>query len=241
MVDENFFYFYLKLWIEKQTPILTSHHIGGQNLESQLLELTFQAIGLTSLLFIGYYRRLTQQNRKISPNDGEIQWEKNYLKFIRILMSFFYVIAFFYGFLPLISLIIPSIPYLEILEVEIPLALRLLGVLGVIVSTIFLVWTTKTLGTNFSPKLELRQNHQLVTDGPYRWIRHPMYMGNAFWIVAFTLMSSWWVFIIYLVLFVTFIMIIRTPLEEQMMLERFGEQYRRYMDKTGRFVPKIKL
>jgi protein-S-isoprenylcysteine O-methyltransferase Ste14 len=95
----------------------------------------------------------------------------------------------------------------------------------------------RALGRNWSISLELREHHQLVTEGIYRHVRHPMY--TAFWLWAISqalLIPNWFAgcagFLGFGALFVG-----RIEREEQMMLERFGDQYRAYMDRTCRIIP----
>ncbi len=210
-------------------------------MEPEQVETFFQLLGLLSLLIIGYYRRASRKDTSQTAKEPEeIHWEKNYFKYIRAIMGLFYILAFGYSLTPIIKSFFPIDSYTKILQIELPFVLRMLGALGVLVSTIFLAWTTKTLGPHFSPSLEIHDDHQLVTTGPYRLVRHPMYVGNVIWIVSFTLLSAWWIFSIYLIMFVVFIMIIRTPQEEQMLLKKFGEQYQQYMNETGKFFPKLK-
>ena len=48
----------------------------------------------------------------------------------------------------------------------------------------------KTLGDNWSPVLEIRREHTLITGGPYRYVRHPMYSDMMLWLVSFALVTS---------------------------------------------------
>ncbi len=200
------------------------------------MEISARIIAFISLMSIGYYRR---GNRKY-PRDNEkrrekkqisTRWESPLMKAVRVLMSLFYILAFVFVLYPE--------PF-DIFKIEIPDYLRVVGILGTILGTVVIIWATRTLGDNFSPVLEIREGHQLVTKGPYRWVRHPMYVGNVIWILSFILLSAWWIFALYLIIFVVFIMIIRTSKEEQMLLETFGKVYEDYMKTTGCFFPKLK-
>lgn len=95
----------------------------------------------------------------------------------------------------------------------------------------------KELGRNWSITLEIRQQHELVSGGPYAFIRHPMYtsfllmgLGQAF------LLSNWIVGLAGLVGFAT-LFFLRVDKEERMMEEIFGPQYRAYMARTKRIIP----
>lgn len=102
-----------------------------------------------------------------------------------------------------------------------------------------ILWVQRALGSNFSTTLHLRAEHTLVTWGPYRWVRHPMY--TLFFIQAVGLLlltRNLFIGGVYL-LALTLIVATRTAREEAVMLDKFGEPYRNYMRSTGRFLPKL--
>lgn len=95
-----------------------------------------------------------------------------------------------------------------------------------------------TLGTSYTPTLKTREGHQLVFQGIYRWVRHPMYTSFfAYFVASFLLMANWLIGL--LGLFYSLLIIERVGHEERMMLDTFGEQYRQYMQRTGRFLPRL--
>ena len=100
--------------------------------------------------------------------------------------------------------------------------------------------THSALGRNWSVTLEVRENHALITDGIYRYVRHPMY--SAFWLWAIAqafLLPNWVAGFSGIVGFGT-LYLIRVRPEEQMMLEAFGSTYAEYAERTGRVFPKLK-
>ena len=98
-------------------------------------------------------------------------------------------------------------------------------------------WTHAALGTLWSAHLQLSADHRLVTCGPYSKIRHPMYTAVLAWAASLGFVLANWVPVIFAPLAVLILMA-RVPREEQMMIERFGDEYREYMKRTGRFLPK---
>ena len=116
------------------------------------------------------------------------------------------------------------------------------GWLGIVlmVGSVFIFWRAHIdLGLNWSPTLEIREKHTLVTRGIYSLIRHPMYSSQFLWSLAqILLLQNWIVGFSSLVVFFPFYFM-RVPAEEQLMLEQFGDQYRSYMQKVGAVFPKL--
>lgn len=105
---------------------------------------------------------------------------------------------------------------------------------------LWLFWRSHAdLGRNWSPSLEVREGHGLVTNGVYARIRHPMYA--AIWISALTqplLVQNWIAGALVVPAFAA-MWFIRVPREEAMMRETFGDAYQDYCGRTGRLVPKF--
>jgi protein-S-isoprenylcysteine O-methyltransferase Ste14 len=100
----------------------------------------------------------------------------------------------------------------------------------------FLAWVHYVLNKEWSVTLKLQADHKLVTSGPYRRIRHPMYTVHLAYFLSWVLVSANFLFLMYYVLAILLITL-RIPKEERMMLEKFGEEYRAYMKRTGRLLP----
>jgi protein-S-isoprenylcysteine O-methyltransferase Ste14 len=94
------------------------------------------------------------------------------------------------------------------------------------------------LKSNWSPTLEIFENHTLVTNGIYGYIRHPMYASQWLWVIAqILLLQNWLAGLIDLIFFIPFY-ILRVQAEEKMMIDTFGDQYHGYMKKVGGVIPK---
>jgi len=96
--------------------------------------------------------------------------------------------------------------------------------------------TFHTLGPNLTDTVVIRKEHTLVTNGPYRWVRHPFYLSGLLAVLpspsppptgSSLLPGS----------LAVLLLAIRSRKEEQNLIARFGEDYRVYMKRTGRFVP----
>jgi len=123
--------------------------------------------------------------------------------------------------------------------VALPLWSRWLGVGLGVPAGLLLLLTFHHLGTNLTDTVVTRKKHTLVTGGPYRWVRHPFYVAAALAILANALTTAnWFIFITGGVAFL--LLVVRTDKEEAKLIDRFGDDYRQYMQRTGRFIPKLK-
>ena len=100
-------------------------------------------------------------------------------------------------------------------------------------------WTLNSLGKNLTDTVVIRAEATLVTQGPYRWVRHPFYVTTALLMASVTVLAAN-LLIGAGSLLVLGLLAVRTPKEERMLIERFGQQYRDYMAKTGRFFPRFR-
>ncbi len=142
------------------------------------------------------------------------------------------------------SLVLPAVylfsPWLEFADYRQPAFAPWCGT-AFMLAALWLFWRSHAdLGVNWSVTLELRKDHQLVTHGVYRLIRHPMYASIWLFAIAQALMlpnwlAGWSAFVTFAPLY-----FLRTPREEQMMCEHFGQAYREYMTQTGRLVPRLR-
>ena len=124
-------------------------------------------------------------------------------------------------------------------RVELPDGLRLAGALYALLLMPWLLhWTQTSLGRNVSTTVIIRADHELITSGPYRWVRHPLYVLGALFLTSLSLIAASWVLFTGL-LFALIFGLLRTPKEEAMLAEHFGDAYRDYQRRTGRYFPKL--
>ncbi len=149
---------------------------------------------------------------------------------------FFRLFAFAYLLLPLYFLT----PWIDFAHFPLPTWARWVGAVITSTGVALFSWAHFVLGMNWTAVLALAQEQELITNGPYRYVRHPMY--SAFFILGlgFLLLSAnWLVGLLYLGSLVLMYGM-RVSREEEMMVSRFGETYRQYMQKTGRILPRFK-
>ena len=113
-----------------------------------------------------------------------------------------------------------------------------IGAAASAVSVFLLVWMFTSLGKNITDSVSIREEHSLITSGPYRYIRHPLYVFGALLFLSISLiMGSWFIPLVGIPTYA--ILIYRTGIEEEMLTERFGNKYTQYMQRTGRFFPRL--
>ena len=138
-----------------------------------------------------------------------------------------------------VPIIYAATDWLDFANYSLPIWARWLGVL-LIGLALFVFWRAHAdLGLNWSPTLEIREHHALVTQGIYGVIRHAMYASQWLWVIAQPLLLPNWIAgFLNLLVFVPFYFL-RVREEEKLMLEQFGEQYRSYMQKVGGVLPRL--
>ena len=113
------------------------------------------------------------------------------------------------------------------------------GIVTAVVPLFFLVWVHRHLDRQWSIALELQEDHKLITTGPYRYVRHPMYLGIFAYTIGLMMISSD-VLVIMFFAFSIWVNYMRIPREEQMLIQRFGDEYLEYMKRSGRLLPKLR-
>ena len=137
---------------------------------------------------------------------------------------------------PLVYLMNPA--WMEWAKIGLPEGVRWLGVALGMLCVFGIYWLFSSIGRSITPTSATRKEHKLVTSGPYRWVRHPLYTVGSSMFLAFGMMAdNWFIALLGILAFVA--MAIRTPKEEANLIEKFGDEYREYMKRTGRFFPKL--
>lgn len=123
-------------------------------------------------------------------------------------------------------------------KIGLPEWVRWLGVVIAIPGVAGIYWLFSSIGTGITPTSGTRKEHLLVTSGPYRWVRHPLYtLGSSLFLSVGVMADNWFIALMGVLAFIA--MAIRTPKEEANLIAKFGDEYREYMKRTGRFLPRI--
>ncbi len=118
--------------------------------------------------------------------------------------------------------------------------LRWLGVITLAAGITLLGLAHYHLGKSFNSLVVSKEDHQLVTTGPYRWVRHPIYTAYLMSYVAGGLLASNLVLTFVPVIFFGLMIINRIPREEAVMREEFGQDYIDLEKRTGRLLPPLR-
>ena len=130
-------------------------------------------------------------------------------------------------------------PWLNFANYDLPDWAGWLGVVVLVGALVVFFQAHRDLGRNWSPSLQVFEGHKLITHGLYQYIRHPMYASQWLWIIAqMLLLQNWLAGVVGALLFLP-LYFLRVPQEEQMMAAQFGDEYRAYMARTGRVVPRL--
>jgi protein-S-isoprenylcysteine O-methyltransferase Ste14 len=101
---------------------------------------------------------------------------------------------------------------------------------------LFSVWARRHLGTNWSASVTIKQDHELVTSGPYRIVRHPIYTGLLIAFAGLAISIGEWRGVLALAL-AGYSFWRKLRLEERWMMERFGAAYQAYSHRTPALIP----
>jgi protein-S-isoprenylcysteine O-methyltransferase Ste14 len=139
----------------------------------------------------------------------------------------------------IVPLIYSASNWLDFANYTLPSWAGWVGVVLIVLALIVFWRAHADLKTNWSPSLEIREKHELITRGIYGYIRHPMYASQWLWVLAQPLLlQNWLAGWLDLVVFI-FFYLLRVRAEEKMMIDAFGEQYKEYMKKVGGVFPKF--
>lgn len=183
---------------------------------------------LTALLFVDAGVRLYYQK-------GRREFKRSVVKHERREKFFYYLAGL--GIIPIFFYLFTSL--IDTFRFPLTTGIRWLGAGIIFTGDLLFIWSHKSLGKNWSPILEIRKGHTLVTDGPYRFIRHPMYAAILLIGIGVSFLSANWIVTLSYMLPVICLYMVRVSDEEKMMAEQFGNEYREYIKRTGRLIPKL--
>jgi protein-S-isoprenylcysteine O-methyltransferase Ste14 len=202
-------------------------------------ELFFRVV--FTILWVAFIVNLTwiRHNARV-PRSGapDGQKERQEMQLHTIVLAIFGPLWFggiiLYIFLP------SSIAFLAI---PIPDWFRMIMACVTALSIPFIIWAYRTIGKNWVHALDPSkflnsEKGVLVTGGPYRCVRNPIYGGSFVFIIAMSLLASNLLLLLPSLFLIT-VIYMQIPKEESMLIDRFGDEYREYMKRTPRIIPRL--
>jgi len=205
-------------------------------IEELVFRIIFTALWVVFVSILTWVRYSTRQPKSEQPPSKEAK--KEHLRYM-VALALFAIVwlggIILYIFIP--NLITP-------LSIPLPDLFRIAMAIITALSIPFVAWSYLTIGKNWVHALEpskflQKEDDKLITTGPYKYVRNPIYFGCFTFIVTLALESSNLLVLIPVLVLIALIYA-QIGNEEKMLLDRFGDEYRDYMKQTPRLIPKIK-
>ncbi len=174
----------------------------------------------------GHFRKIARQSEPISRQN-----EATSTKVGRLLIALSLYLSF------LAFIVNPS--WMEWSSFDVQMWVRHLAV-GAGLSALPLVyWVMISIGKNISETVLTKENHELVTHGPYRWVRHPLYSVSILMLMSVSLVAGNWFMMLMTTIAALGIVYLILPKEEAELVSKFGADYRAFQERTGRLLPLV--
>lgn len=193
-----------------------------------MTRLIFEIVFIVFIVVTGFIRRPFQKKNKgniinIDQKDTQEKWLLGLTFLGMSILPLLYVLS----------------PWLDFANYELPLTFNILGALLLIPTALLFYRSHKDLGRNWSVSLEIREEHSLVTNGVYKYIRHPMYSAIWLWVICQALLLQNYIAGFSGIVGFGLLYFFRVYKEEKMMEQQFGEHYSIYKQKTKRLIPNL--
>ena len=167
------------------------------------------------LIFLLYWATSAREMKKIAHQ--EAPWRGLSILIIFVALLFLQEYVFHFDF----------IPHTAMIEV--------MGVIFCDLGIAFAIWARRHLGKSWNARPSIQEEHELVTTGPYRFVRHPIYTGVMIAVLGSTLVGGTFWFLIFILF--CFELVWRIRIEERLMLQQFPNQYPDYKKRTKALIP----
>ncbi len=192
-----------------------------------LFRLAFLLIFGSSIVISGYHRKKAREASETIPRRAE----GGLALLLRAGMALLLLASF------LLYIFIPQ--WMSWAQLDLPLWVRIAAAILGFGCLPFLWWVFTSIGKNISETVLTKQRHQLVTKGPYRWIRHPLYAGAFLELLLLALLAANWFMLALWALGALVFRFVVIPREEGNLIRVFGEEYKAYVRRTGALFPRI--
>jgi len=203
--------------------------------EPILLRIIFFSLWALLAIIRGYYYRKNPEEKEKTP----LRERLDNLARAEGIKAFILTAILIPLFVAAIILYILAPPWMVWARMPIPPILQWFGVAIALGSNALFIWVHRTLDRQWSLSLRIKNEHKLITSGPYQYVRHPMYTALGIYTLGMILISADILLLIFLAISLGY-NIHRVDREELMLIEEFGDAYRNYMKNTGRFLPHLR-
>ena len=182
---------------------------------------------ILSVLVISYRRRIQEMEKLIKQK--EEGWSPLALRLVFAV--------------PLLAVLLLNIFYPQALfwsKIDIPLYLRVIGLIVAALCVPLLWWIFRNIGNFISANVIKTEEHQPATNGPYRVVRHPLYAGTLLLLISVSLVFGDWIIFGYSMIGIIAFRLLVIPAEEKQLLDVLGEDYECYQSRTGALFPWIR-
>lgn len=187
---------------------------------------------VTATLFVSALLISVYQRHKADRASEKVSWRDESLPIIVLLR-----LSGFAAWLSVFTYLLNP-RWIQWSSLKLPDWLRWFGAAIGVATLPLLYWVFISIGKNITPTVATRKDHQLVTGGAYAWVRHPLYsVGTLFFLALNLLVANWFVGLASIIGLT--MILVRLPKEEASLIERFGDEYRAYIKRTGRLLPRI--
>ena len=193
--------------------------------EEEVLRIAVVAILGSAIGISGWHRR----RARIEGGTISRSQESPFLILLRIVAT-----------LPILATVLAFVvhpPWMAFSQLALPRWLRWTGVASGVLAVPLVFWVVKSLGRNISETVLTKRDHRLVTEGPYRWVRHPLYGVGLLLLLGLSLITASWLLAAVTLLAALLILTVIIPREESALIETFGARYTEYQRRTGRILP----
>lgn len=187
-----------------------------QNLQNSIIILCW-------IIFFGYWLISAFFVKRTIERSSSIGWR--FITIIGVIIIIF-----------LVKIIPQSAQILTSMIISNTLTSAIIGSLITILGLTICIWARTTIGRNWSGSIVLKKNHELVTNGPYKFIRHPIYTGMITMMIGTSIYYGYTsIFLATILAFVGFVL--KSRQEEKLMIKHFGKRYINYKKRTKAIIP----
>src|SRR2546428_5610580 len=129
------------------------------------------------------------------------------------------------------------VAYVVPFTIELADGLQVAGIILAVGSAFFAAWAMWSLGRSYGIRMDLFEGHRLVTEGPYRVVRHPMYLGILSFHIGATFAMQSLLLLVATVFYVVPFTAVRIVAEERVLLQGFGDAYGAFVRRVPTLVP----